>query len=112
MVVSDNTVVSIRYKIQNTKGEELENILFHHPVEYLHGAGNISPALECHLTGLNAGDKKEIFITSNSGFDNLDDDFIFEVVVDAIRLATDKEIKNGSPVKDGKLENCVPGCCC
>ena len=112
MIVADNTVVSIRYKMLNSKGEVLENNLDNSPVQYLHGAGNIMSALEADLEGLKTGDNKKIVIARTGNFANMDDDFTCEVVVDAIRPATQEEIKQGSPQKLNEVENCGPNCCC
>ena len=110
MRVMNNTVVSIRYRMENCNGEELENIMENEPVQYIHGAGDIMPALEAGLTGLNEGEKKSIFLTKKDGFAGLDDDFYIEVVVDGVRTATEDELIRGLQ-KPGKEDCCGSGCC-
>ena len=112
MHVAANTIVAIRYKMQNSKGDELENILAGSPVEYLHGGGSILPALEANLIGLRAGDTKQIFVSKDAGFMEADDDFLFEVVIDSVRMATDEEIKKGCPLEEIEIEECGPECIC
>ncbi len=112
MNIGTNTIVGIRYKMQNSKGEVLEDILEGSPVEYLHGSGNILPALEAALAGLHAGDQKNILVSRDAGYSEVDDDFLFEVVIDTVRLATEDEIKKGSPVDEIEVEDCGPGCVC
>lgn len=80
MQIANNTLVSIRYSMKNSRGEVLENILEGAPVSYLHGTGHILPSLEANLAGLEAGDKKSIFITKDPGYPDIDDDFYFEVI--------------------------------
>jgi len=111
MKITNNAIVSIRYKMHNSKGEVLEDMLDGSPVEYMHGRGNILPQLENDLLGLTNGDKKRIMISKNAGFAGVDDDFYFDVVVDAVREATMEEITTGYPHKD-KVQACGPGCNC
>ncbi|WP_181308643.1 hypothetical protein [Rufibacter sp. XAAS-G3-1] len=112
MQIAANTVVSIRYKMQKSKGEILENILEGSPVEYLHGAGNILPALEADLVGLGAEDTKQVYLSRDAGFTEMDDDFSFDVVIDAVREATEEEITNGYPHEEIEIEDCGPDCHC
>lgn len=111
MKVEDKTVVSIRYKMQNSKGEILEDNLNGLPVNYLHGIGSILPALEAELEGLKEGEEKQIFFSKEKGYKDLDDEFYIKVVVDCIRLATDKEIEGG--LNPQVADNyCGPEGCC
>jgi len=52
MKITNNAIVTIRYKMHNSKGEVLEDMLEGSPVEYMHGRGNILPQLENDLLGL------------------------------------------------------------
>lgn len=95
MKVQEKTVVSIRYKMENSKGEILEDILDGLPISYLHGKGSILPSLEQELTGLNEGEEKEIFLSKENGFQDLDDEFHILVVVDKVRYASEEELEKG-----------------
>ena len=112
MNVAPNTVVAIRYRMQNSKGEVLEDILEGSPVEYLHGSGNILPALEGALADLKVGAKKEVLVSTAEGYGEVDDKFLFDVIIDAIRVATEDEIKKGCPINDDEVEVCEDGCIC
>ena len=112
MIIADNTVASIRYKMLNSKGDVLENNLDDSPVQYLHGAGNIMSALEADLEGLKTGDNKKIVIAKTGNYTDIDDDFTCEVFVDDVRLATQEEIEKGSPQRPEEIESCGPNCCC
>ena len=80
-----NTVVFIRYRMQNSRGEVLEDILEGNPVSYLHGAHQLHPSLEAKLTGLQPGDRKSVVVARDQDFPDMDDDFCFDVIIDDIR---------------------------
>jgi FKBP-type peptidyl-prolyl cis-trans isomerase SlyD len=102
MEITEKTVVSLRYVMKNKEGEEIENTFSGPYVQYVHGSGKILPQLETMLTGLKAGDKKEIML-------ELPDTFHFDVEIDAIRMATPEEVEAGEPAA---VNDCGHGCCC
>lgn len=106
MKVETGAIVSLRFVMKNATRDVIEDIMNREPVEYLHGAGNILPALEAAVENLRAGDTKQVVFTN----DGLGEEFQIDLVVDAIRPATAEEIKTGKPEK--KAEICGPGCCC
>ncbi len=111
MHITRNTIVKIRYVMSTCKGDILENIMEAAPISYLHGAGNILPALEAGLDGLSAGDTKTILLSRENGFPGLNDDFYIDVIVDDVRMATEEDITRTSPVNT--LDNdCGENCCC
>lgn len=110
MIIQDKTVVSLRFRMKNSKGEVLEDILDGPPINYLHGGGGILPLLEAALTGLKAEDQTLIFISRDEGYEGMDDDFSVEVIVDDVRPATQKEIENG--VVALASDSCGPEGCC
>ena len=96
MQIAKNSVVSIRYIMKNSKEEVLENTMNGLPVSYLHGSPGIQPLLQAQLEGLKAGDKKVMYLTAASGLTN--EDFIFEVIIDDVRVALKEEVLLGYPV--------------
>ena len=112
MQIGVNTVVGFRYRMLNGKGEVLEDILEGSPATYLHGSGNIMPALEEQLEGLSAGDSKQIIVSGDTGFAGTDDEFSFEVIIDFVRSATEEEVNLGRPKEQGEEEDCGPDCIC
>lgn len=110
MKVKKNTVVSIRYRMRNSKGEMLEDTMESKSIAYLHGSGRILPALEENLIGLRIGDKRT-FNLSQDDCSEVDDCFSFEVIVDDVRSATEEELKIGQILKKYKDE-CGPDCSC
>lgn len=112
MEVRDNRVIAIRYKMKNSKGEVLENIMDGPPISYLHGSGNILPPLEINLFELAVGDTKTIFISKDQGYNGIDDDFYLEVIIDHIREATEKELMDRLPNLNTPDDYCGPHCTC
>ena len=84
MHVNKDIIVFIRYIMKNGEGEILENRM-NEPTSYLHGSAGILPLLQAQLEGLKAGDQKLVYLKKDSGL--TDDDFTFEVVIDALRNA-------------------------
>src|SRR5438477_13072096 len=101
MQVADKTIVSLRYLIKNKKGEELDNIMNDSPIKYLHGAGKILPQLELYLEGMKAGEKKSFSFSDKSNSNNK---FYFEVIIDEVRMATEKELQIGKPIEKNNNE--------
>ena len=111
MHISEHTVVSIRYKMTNTRGEVLENTMAGPPIQYIQGRGNILPALEAELNGLKTGECKTILISKEKGYNEADDEFIVEVIVDDIRKATEQELKEGLLHHKQSTTSCSGGGC-
>ncbi len=108
MEITDKSVVALRYIMKDNKGEELENTMESQPVEYLHGAGKILPQLELRLEGMKAGEKKSFSFSDES---NSNEEFYFDVIIDEVRRATEKELQIGKPFEKNNNE-CGPDCCC
>ena len=109
MQIAKDRVVSIRYIMKNDCGEILENTMNDDPVSYLHGSAGIQALLQSQLEGLKPGDKKIVYLTKASGL--TDDDFIFEVIVDEVRAASNEEILLGYPVQLN-VSKCEADCDC
>jgi FKBP-type peptidyl-prolyl cis-trans isomerase SlyD len=109
MEVAANCVVSIRYIMKNDTGEVLENTLHGEPVSYLHGGTGILTILQQQLEGLKMGDKKAVHLHAEAGL--TDHSFIFEVVVDEVRVALTEEIILGYPVQL-RVAPCEADCAC
>jgi FKBP-type peptidyl-prolyl cis-trans isomerase SlyD len=101
MEIAEKTVVSLRYIIRNSDGEEIENTISAPAVKYIHGAGKILPQLENMLAGMKAGDKKSVSI-------DMPGTFYLDIEIEDVRKATDEELIAGIPATDA----CGPGCCC
>ena len=87
--------------MKNSSGDVIEDTMERTPIQYLHGAGKIIPALETAIEGMKAGQKKAFSISDPGLSENLH----FDLVIDEVREATIEEIQNGKPA-------CGPGCRC
>ena len=99
----------MRYIMKNTEGNVLENTMNAKPVNYLHGASGILALLQQQLEGLKAGDKKMVFLRTENGLTS--EDFIFDVIVDHVRMASKEEILLGYPVQLD-VQACEEDCDC
>lgn len=108
MQVHHNTIVSLRYTMRNEAGDLMEDNTGREAISYVHGSGNLLPALEQEMSGLSAGDAKTFTIRDEL----LKGAFRFEVFVDAVRAATPEEIAAGLPAKPAATEECGPDCIC
>jgi len=109
IAVAKDNVVALRYIMKDSQGDILENTMKREPVNYLHGSPAILSLLQAQIEGLNAGDKKTIYLTSGSGLTN--EDFTFDVIIDDVRAASKEEILLGYPVKL-TVEKCENDCEC
>lgn len=71
-MIKDKSVVGIHYVLKNPKGEELDKSEPGQPLTYLHGTQQIVVGLEKALTGLAVGDKKEVTVSPEEGYGDLD----------------------------------------
>lgn len=91
-MIRKNTIVSMHYSMKNGRGHLLEET----QTSYLHGSSAISPRLQTQLENLEAGDHRLIVL--NKGEEDADDDFTFEVFIDAVRDARPDELAAGHPL--------------
>jgi FKBP-type peptidyl-prolyl cis-trans isomerase 2 len=71
--------VVLRYELFDREGELLESSEESEPMEYTHGAEEISPALERALTGKQAGDKVKVTLPPEEAFGAVDPGLIVSV---------------------------------
>ena len=62
LLIGDNLVVSMHYKLTDDDANVLDSSEGSEPLAYLHGAGNIIPGLEKALVGKVAGDSLQVRI--------------------------------------------------
>lgn len=71
MQISQDSVVTIDYRLTNDAGEVIDSSESHGPLAYLHGHGNIIPGLEQALEGRTAGDTLKVDIEPAQGYGEL-----------------------------------------
>jgi FKBP-type peptidyl-prolyl cis-trans isomerase SlyD len=76
-VVAPDHIVLMNYRLVDDAGKELDASQENEPLAYLHGRNSIIPGLENALTGLKAGDKKEVTVTPANGYGERQNDLQF-----------------------------------
>jgi FKBP-type peptidyl-prolyl cis-trans isomerase SlyD len=79
MLIANNKVVRLDYTLKNAEGEVLDTSEGQEPLAYIHGAHQIVPGLERELTGLAAGDSKDVIVPPEDGYGVPDPQGIFSV---------------------------------
>jgi FKBP-type peptidyl-prolyl cis-trans isomerase SlyD len=71
--ISKDCVVTFHYTITDADGEVLETSQGDDPTAYLHGAGNIMPALERELAGKQTGDSLAVTLAPADAYGERDE---------------------------------------
>ncbi|HET20429.1 MAG TPA: peptidylprolyl isomerase [Chromatiales bacterium] len=71
MQITQDSVVTIDYRLTNDAGDVIDSSENHGPLAYLHGHGNIIPGLEQALEGRSAGDTLKVDIEPAQGYGEL-----------------------------------------
>ena len=79
MVIANGKIVNLAYELKNQKGEVLDKADGQSPFVYLHGASQVVPGLEDALTGLKTGDKKNVTVTGDQAYGDVDPSLKIEV---------------------------------
>lgn len=79
MVIADQKVVSIHYKLTNDDGTVLQESAADEPLSYLHGSGNIISGLESALSGKTTGDKLSVSVEPEQGYGARNDALVQEL---------------------------------
>lgn len=66
--IEKNKVVTFFYRLSDTNGRVTEDNFKQTPMAYLHGHGNLFPALEKAIEGLSEGDEKSITLSANEAY--------------------------------------------
>ena len=73
LVVEENMVVSIHYRLTDDQQQEIENSYGDVPMIYLHGHNNLIPGLESVLDGKQAGDQLSVTVAPEDGYGEYND---------------------------------------
>ena len=103
-MIKKDSVVSLSYILKNENGEELDRSESATPLAYMHGHGQIVPGLENVLEGLAIGDKKEVIVTPQEGYGEVQPQL--KVKVSRDKFPADRKIEPGmqfsSKMEDGR----------
>jgi FKBP-type peptidyl-prolyl cis-trans isomerase SlyD len=79
MRIEPNSFVSLECSLRDEAGRLIEGDDSSDRVEYVHGYGMLVPGLEVALSGLQAGDQREIVVPPASGYGDRDEELVMEV---------------------------------
>lgn len=109
MVVSNNKVVSVAYKLRlNSKnGEVVETVTSKAPLTFLFGSGYLLPKFEDHLAGLKTGDAFDFHLPSEDAYGDFNPESILHIPLQSFQIEgkVDYElvkIGNTIPMQDGE----------
>jgi FKBP-type peptidyl-prolyl cis-trans isomerase SlyD len=96
MQIAANTVVGFFYDLYDaTSNELMESNQNEHPMAYLHGGGNILPALEEQLTGKAAGDTVEVTLEAANAYGERDETMIGRFAIKHLHPAEGSKLQEG-----------------
>jgi len=95
LLIGDNLVVSMHYKLTDDDGNVLDSSEGSKPLSYLHGAGRIIPGLEKALVGKVAGDSVQVKVEPSEGYG--------EVVPELVQSVERSAFQSVEPVKSGMV---------
>ena len=71
LTIQDDTVVSLDYKL-NVDDELIDESQEGQPIQFIQGKGQIIPGLERQIAGMSIGESKEITVTPEEGYGEVD----------------------------------------
>jgi FKBP-type peptidyl-prolyl cis-trans isomerase SlyD len=79
--ISKNTMVTLTYdlRIDDEKGEVIEQTTKENPLRFLFGAGTMLPKFESHLEGLREGEQFLMRLSSNDAYGEVNQDAIVDL---------------------------------
>lgn len=92
LMIGDNQVVSMHYKLTNDQGDVLDSSEGREPLTYLHGAGNIIPGLEKELTGKIQGSKLNVTVAPEEGYGTVKPELVQQAPKQAFESIDDLEV--------------------
>ncbi|WP_374687079.1 peptidylprolyl isomerase [Promineifilum sp.] len=97
LAVEDGLVVSLSYVLRLDDGEQIDSAASDDPLVYLHGAQNIIPGLEEALLGLKVGDVRDVAVSPNEAYGEMNPDAFELVPYEA--FPSDLELEEGMGVR-------------
>ncbi|MGQ4877440.1 FKBP-type peptidyl-prolyl cis-trans isomerase [Billgrantia sp. LNSP4103-1] len=99
MRISSFSEVTAEYRLVDETGENIATSTPSHPLRYVHGTGQMLPALEAALEGRQAGDEIRMTLTPEQAYGPHRPELVFEAVRE--NLPPDREIREGMTLTPG-----------
>ncbi len=77
--IGPDTHVTLTYVLFGEDGDTADRATPAEPLQYIHGYAQIIPGLERGLTGMHAGERRDIAVPADDAFGQHDEDGVFEV---------------------------------
>lgn len=116
MKIEKDKVVTLFYSLKDSDGNEVENNYNDTPMAYLHGHGNVFPALEAGLEGLETDATKTITLEANDAYGQRRPNALQKIPIkhllgkpkkltpgQLVKVNTEKGARDGSVVKAGRF---------
>jgi len=100
MHVTENSIVTMHYTIEDVSGDVLDNTYANTPIKFEMGRGDFPMGLEKQIMGLEPGQSKTIYVSAEQGYGKRKKELILRVKKSA--LPSDIEIKVGSKIRRHK----------
>lgn len=100
MHVTENTIVTMRYTIEDVPGNVLDNTYANTPIKFKMGRGDFPRGLEKQILGLGPGQSKTIYVSAEQGYGERKKELVLRLKKSA--LPSDIEIKIGSKIRRHK----------
>ncbi len=78
MIVTKHKIVSIHYTLKDASGQVLQQNTDHDPEDYLHGAGQLLPALERALEGMQLKQTRQVILAPEEAYGLVNHDLIIK----------------------------------
>lgn len=107
MKIAEKTIVTLEYTLKSDTGEVLDTSDGVEPLSYLHGADQIVPGLERVLEGLEVGAVKDVVVSPEDGYGELDPEAKFSIprgsfpsdIAEGDQLVGEDDDGNAMPVR-------------
>ncbi|RJP94187.1 MAG: hypothetical protein C4518_03845 [Desulfobacteraceae bacterium] len=100
MHVTENTIVTMRYTIEDVSGNVLDNTYANTPIKFKMDRGDFPQGLEKQILGLGPGQSKTIYVSAEQGYGERKKELVLRLKKSA--LPSDIEIKIGSKIRRHK----------
>lgn len=79
LAIGPDAHVTLTYVLFDEDGDTADRATSAEPLQYIHGYAQIIPGLERGLTGMHAGERRDITVPPDDAFGHHDEDGVFEV---------------------------------
>lgn len=91
MAVADGSEVSIEYTLK-VEGRVMDTSVGAEPLTYVHGRGELIPGLERELLGMQEGESKQVQVSPDEGYGQVDPGAFLEIQKDQLEPGLEAEV--------------------